>query len=239
MVLALLRPQGIGIVPVGLQNSLAAIVESAPCAMALLDDGFRHLGASDRYCARLRADRIAVLGKTHQELFSSLPKEWELAQKRCLAGKSSSFEQEWTLCTIGKQRRMSWQLYPWRKFRSRMGGAILFLHELTADESAEQEALSEFTRAGTDLREQKPDLPEAEAFDVQLQHARKIESVCCLAKRIAHDLNNMLLVINGYSSMLTEDLAANHQLEEKARAISRAGERAAHLVDELHSLARI
>lgn len=237
--LALLRPEGIGIVPVGLPNSLAAIVESAPYAMALLDEDFRHLGASDHYCATLHADRIAILGRTHKELFSSLPEDWEMAQKRGLNGESSKFEHDWTPRAIGRKRRMSWQLHPWRRSRTRMGGAILFLQEVAAEESSEHQPLSGIALAGADLQKRNPELQETRAFDLQLQHAEKMESVCHSAKRIAHDLNNMLLVVNGYSSMLAEELAADHQLVEKAMAILHAGQRTALLADELTSLSRI
>jgi hypothetical protein len=214
--LALLRLEGIEVVPVGLLGSLAAIVESAPYAMALLDEGFRHLGTSGDYCSTLRADRIAILGKTHKELFSSLPKDWELAQKRCMAGESSKFEHDWTPVTIGKRRRMSWQLHPWRKSRTRIGGAILFLQELPSGDGLSHNATN-----------------------VQCQHASKMESVCHFAASIAHDINNMLVVINGYSSMLSEELAANHQLAQEAQAILRAGERAVLLTDQLLLLSRM
>lgn len=222
--LALLRPEGIGFFPVGLLESLAAIVKNAPSPMALLDEGFRHLGASDRYCTALRGgdyctalrgDRIGVIGKTHKELFSSLPPDWELAQKRCLNGESSKFEHDWTPLEPGKRRRTSWQLHPWRKSRMRIGGAILFLQDADSGEC------------------------DKEALEMQFQQVQKVESVCRLARRIAHDLNNMLLVINGYSSMMGEELEENSRLAKEAKAVLRAGERTAALAEELLSLSRI
>ena len=215
-VLAMLRPEGVGVIPVGLQNSLEIIVQNAPFAMTMLDEDFRHLAASDEYSALLRADKSGLLGKTHEELFSSLPADWELAQKRCLAGESHRFEHDWTTGTNGERRRMNWHLHPWRKSRSRIGGAILFLQEIPAIDQSQQ----------------------AEESDLQFQHAQKMESVCRLAARIAHDLNNMLLVINGYSAMLAEDLADDHRLAGEARSIQHAGERTARLADELLSLSR-
>jgi hypothetical protein len=215
--LALFRPGGIGVAPIGLQNSLAVIVESAPYAMALLDGDFRHLGASDNYCKTLHADRIGIVGKTHKELFSSAPEHWELAQKRCLLGESSRFEHDWTQSTIGI-RRMSWHLYPWRKSRAKMGGAILFLQQVDSNQI---------------------EMPERLAYDVQFQHAEKMEAVCRLARRVADDLNNMLLVINGYSSMLAEELEGDQNLAKQAKAILCAGKRTAVLTGELLSLSRI
>jgi signal transduction histidine kinase len=153
-----------------------------------------------------------MLGKTHGELFSALPADWEPAQKRCLRGESSKFEHDWTPLPIGIRRRMSWQLHPWRKSRSRIGGAILFLQDVDSD--------------GWDK----------ESHDTQFQQAQKVDSVCRLARRIAHDLSNTLLVINGYCSMLPQELEDNDRLA--ATAILRAGKRTALLAEELLSLSR-
>ena len=72
--------------------------------------------------------------------------------------------------------------------------------------------------------------------DLQLHYARKVEFICGLAGSVAHQLNNMLLVINEYSSMLIEELAIDPNLAAQAASIHRAGERTVQLVQELLSL---
>ncbi len=329
LALALLRPEGVRIM--GLQHSLADIVDSSPHAMALLDGGFRHLGASDAYCAKLHADRTAILGKTHQELSLELPEGWELAKRQCLAGKSATLEEDWVPGNGDNRLRLSWQLHPWSKSRSKIGGTILFLKEIAATGGEEQEsadllpildtapglialarpsgALTFMNRAGreligldridestkftfadlprtlndsdfvgmptdhnwrneiviqnlktgemvplllelrrinddvgspcgfawigTDLRNQNPSSQKPEDSDLQSQQAQKLETVCRTAGRVAHDLNNMLLVIDAYAAMLTGELATDSHLAAEARSIHRAGERATRLVHEL------
>jgi PAS domain S-box-containing protein len=331
----LLRPGGIETVPVGLQNTLAAIVESAPYAIALLDDDFRHLGASDTYCAMLRTDRIAIMGKTCRDLFFPLSGDWEMAQQRCLAGESSTFEHDWTSGSHGKARRMRWQIRPWRKSRARVSGAILFVQVVSASESTKQgnlltvldsvpnlvvlakpngvltfmnkagqqltgmdqiggyenRAFADFVRPSnrpiflgmpldhnwpdkmlirnlktgeeipmmltllkmydaanvpcgfacieTDTRKQNTYLEDSQTSDLQLQHAQKRESVCELSGRVAHELNNTLLIINGYSSILSEELATDPHLSSEAKAILKAGERTTLLAQKLISLSRL
>lgn len=128
LALELLRPNGISIL--GLQQSLPDIICHSPHAMALLDDNLRHLGASDAYCAKLHVSRTAILGRSHQELFPGLSEGWEEVQRRCLAGEATTSEDEWGLGDSDQPRRLRWQLHPWRKSRSKIGGAILFLKEI-------------------------------------------------------------------------------------------------------------
>jgi PAS domain-containing protein len=334
LTLALLRPEGVRIT--GLRHSLADIVDRSPHAMALLDESFRHLGASDAYCEQMRTDRTAILGKTHKELFLELPEGWETAQQRCLAGESAIFEDEWGPVNADEPLRLSWQFHPWSKSRSKIGGAILFLKEITATKGAEQEpadllaildnapglialaspsgALTFMNRAGreligldridksakltfadiarplndpnfsgqlpdcnwrderviqnlktgeavplllelrkihddlgapcgfawigTDLRNPNPGSLNLQALHLQSQQAQKLETVCRTAGRVAHDLNNMLLVIDAYAAMLTGELAIDTHIAAEVTSIRRAGERATRLVQELLALSQ-
>lgn len=129
LALELLRPNGISIV--GLQQSLPDIICRSPFAMALLDEDLRHLGASDTYCEALQASRSVVLGKTHSELFPDLPKGWKEARQRCLEGETTISEGEWHFDNSHHPLHLNWQLHPWKKSRSKIGGAILFLKKTT------------------------------------------------------------------------------------------------------------
>lgn len=71
----------------------------------------------------------------------------------------------------------------------------------------------------------------------QLRHMQKIEAMGRLAGGIAHDMNNMLAVINGYSSLLEGTPAARPVLGQ-IQEIRRAGERAAALTRQLLAFSR-
>lgn len=62
--------------------------------------------------------------------------------------------------------------------------------------------------------------------------------LCGIAHRVAHDLNNALLIIEAYASMLTEELVMDAHLASEAAAIHRAGSRATRLVQELIALSQ-
>ena len=72
----------------------------------------------------------------------------------------------------------------------------------------------------------------------QLLQSQKIESVGRLAGGIAHDLNNLLSPILGYSEMLMDDLNPNDNRREFIYEILEAGSRAKNLVHQLLAFSR-
>ncbi|MHB1318311.1 MAG: hybrid sensor histidine kinase/response regulator, partial [Anaerolineae bacterium] len=82
------------------------------------------------------------------------------------------------------------------------------------------------------------DVTERKIADQALAQSHKMEAVGQLAGGIAHDLNNMLSVINGYSQMALEVLPPTDQLYKDIGEIKNAGDRSARLTRQLLTFAR-
>ncbi len=75
-------------------------------------------------------------------------------------------------------------------------------------------------------------------LEQEFLQAQKMESIGRMAGGVAHDFNNHLTVINGYSSMVLRRLPADSPLARPLREIQNAGERAAGLTRQLLAFSR-
>jgi two-component system cell cycle sensor histidine kinase/response regulator CckA len=71
------------------------------------------------------------------------------------------------------------------------------------------------------------------ALEAQFIEAQKMEVIGQLAGGVAHDFNNILAVIMGYSDLIASDLEADHPLRKYTQEIRHASERAAGLTRQL------
>jgi len=89
-----------------------------------------------------------------------------------------------------------------------------------------------------DITERREAECERAQLQEQLQQAQRLESIGRLAGGVAHDFNNMLTVINGYSAMVLDALAADDPLRGEVREIGEAGRRATELTRQLLAFSR-
>ena len=76
------------------------------------------------------------------------------------------------------------------------------------------------------------------ALEAQLRRSHRMESVGRLAGGVAHNLNNLLTVINGYGSVLEKGIPEGDPSRRMLAELRRAGERAVELTEQLLSFAR-
>lgn len=89
-----------------------------------------------------------------------------------------------------------------------------------------------------DITARKKAEERAAKLQAQLFQAQKMESVGRLAGGVAHDFNNMLGVILGYSELALEQVDPCQPLFESLHEIQKAAERLAHLTRQLLAFAR-
>ena len=81
------------------------------------------------------------------------------------------------------------------------------------------------------------DMEERQKLEGQFHQAQKLESIGILAAGVAHDLNNLLNIIQGYASVIGPD-APRDEIGESVDAITETTQRGAALVQQLLTLAR-
>jgi signal transduction histidine kinase/DNA-binding response OmpR family regulator len=77
------------------------------------------------------------------------------------------------------------------------------------------------------------DVTEKRQLEGQLFQSQKMEAIGRLAGGVAHDFNNVLTAILGYSQLMMDRLEHESELREQVLEIQRAGERAAELTRQL------
>jgi PAS domain S-box-containing protein len=82
------------------------------------------------------------------------------------------------------------------------------------------------------------DITERVRLEEKLYHAQKMDAIGRLAGGIAHEVNNQLTVINGYSQLIEANTDPGSPLLDDIREIHRAGERAAGLTRQLLAFSR-
>ena len=89
-----------------------------------------------------------------------------------------------------------------------------------------------------EITERKRAEEERAALEERLRHAQKMDAIGRLAGGVAHDFNNMLQSILGYSDLLLDRVESDHPFFEQLQEIRNAALRSAELTGQLLAFAR-
>jgi PAS domain S-box-containing protein len=95
-----------------------------------------------------------------------------------------------------------------------------------------------FVGVTRDISERIKNQREKEKIQEQLAHAQKMEAVGQLAGGVAHDLNNVLGILSGYSELLLMEISGNHKAKKHVEKILQSTEKGAAIIEDLLTLAR-
>lgn len=88
------------------------------------------------------------------------------------------------------------------------------------------------------LRASNRDITDRMRLQERLREARKMEAIAQLAGGLAHDLNNLLTVVNGYAELAMEVLEPASSAYDDVQEIRQAGERAGAIINQLLAFSR-
>jgi len=148
----------------------------------------------------------------------------------------------------GSRLDISLTISPVKDADGRIVGASKVARDITEHKRIEQER-HEFSRElekqvrkrTAELEEANrallKDMEERQKLEEQFHQAQKLESVGVLAAGVAHDLNNLLNIIQGYASVIGPDVPRD-EIGESVDGITETTKRGAALVQQLLTLAR-
>lgn len=89
-----------------------------------------------------------------------------------------------------------------------------------------------------DISARKRQQQEHQRMEEMLRQSQKMESIGRLAGGVAHDFNNHLTVINGFSELVLEQIGHDSPLHQPVSEIRKSGERAAAITRQLLAFSR-
>lgn len=162
-------------------------------------------------------DRCSVIrqNKAAERLFRESPEFWEDCLETCRGESGTSFTNEVTLPSSGRHFEV-------RSFR-----------RLEGDDSSRG-----FVCIVKDITERMSFEEEQARLRSQLLQAQKLESVGRLAGGVAHDFNNMLTAILGFSEMALIEVRGNETLRRYIEMIHESGKKVRSLTQQLLAFSR-
>ncbi len=122
------------------------------------------------------------------------------------------------------------------RFRHR-DGSWRFL-EIAANNLLEERTVGGLVVNGRDVTERRVAEEAWAESQTQLQQSQKLEAVGRLAGGVAHDINNMLTAVKGFSALMQMDLAEQDPLRNYVDEIDRVADRATLLTRQLLTFSR-
>ena len=170
-------------------------------------------------CEVLGYDEAEILGKNWFSEFipERIRREVKPVFKKLINGEVTEFYENPVLTKSGEERLIAWHNTILTNDQGEITGNLSSGEDITQRRQAEEERL---------------------ILEEQYQQSQKVESLGRLAGGVAHDLNNLLTPILGYSEILMADSEADGKWRKSASEILRAGFRARDLVKQLLAFSR-
>jgi two-component system, cell cycle sensor histidine kinase and response regulator CckA len=191
----------------------------AAIGMALVGLDGSWLQVNRALCELVGYSRDELLELTFQDLTHPDDLETDLGySNQTLAGEIDTYQMEKRY--FHKRGDVVWVLLSVSLVRTRDGAPLYFISQIQ-DITARKQAQQERDRLRDDLH-----------------HAQKLEAIGRLAGGVAHDFNNMLTAIKGYSELLLGALDPRSPLHGHAAQIKRAADQASTLPRQLLAFSR-
>lgn len=105
--------------------------EHSPAALAMLDTEMRYMLTSKSWIKDYNLKQEDIIGKSHYEVFPTIPQNWKDVHQRCLKGAYEKSDLDWFTDENGNVIYNRWNIRPWYKASGEIGGIIMFTQVIT------------------------------------------------------------------------------------------------------------
>ncbi|MEQ8220860.1 MAG: response regulator [Candidatus Eremiobacterota bacterium] len=195
------------------EEKFRSIFDFAPCSITITDMEGRYMDVNARFCERNEVKKSNVLGHKHTDFYHTYQQAHtnQIVSMEKKIKSSGYFENE----EIELERKTDGTK------------VILLISSRIINISGLPCILS--------LCE---DITERKKLEEQLRQSQKMEAIGQLAGGVAHDFNNLIQVILGYTSIVMEDLDSESPNYKDLNEVYQAGTRAASLTKQLLAFSR-
>jgi len=120
----------------------------------------------------------------------------------------------------------------------RADGAMRWVLGQAVADSADNNSGTGFIGTLTDITDRKRAEQDRARMESQLRHAQKMESMGTLAGGVAHDFNNALTALLGYTGIARRSVPANHEVLTALDGIEQVADQASGMVRSLLTFSR-
>ena len=121
------------------EDLLQLFIEHAPVALAMLDREMHYLAASRRWIEIHDLDGLALIGRSHYEIFPQIPEDWKAEHRRALAGESIISGEANLTMPDGRVLWLHRETRPWLASDGSVGGIVIFSEDISERKKAEEE----------------------------------------------------------------------------------------------------
>jgi PAS domain S-box-containing protein len=126
---------------------LQYIIENDNSAIAVLNRDLKYVYVSKRFLSDYNVKGKDILGKSHYEVFPTLPEEWRVVHRRALAGEILSSDEDSFTNSDGTLVWVRWECRPWYESEEKIGGIILYSEVITKQKETEFDLIKAKVRA--------------------------------------------------------------------------------------------
>jgi PAS domain S-box-containing protein len=201
----------------GLQE-IECIVSTSSDMMALLNKDFVYLSANDSYVNTFGKTKDEIIGYSVSDIFGDefFEKIIKPNAEHCLSGQEVHYN-DWFEFPVGGRQCMDIIYTPYWGDNKKIEGFVVNARNITELKQAEVEN---------------------SRLEDRLRQAQKMESIGRLAGGVAHDYNNALTAITGYTELALMDADPNGSLRADLKEILKASRHAKDITRQLLAFAR-